>query len=117
MQIGEELPKKDEPMAYIIIYLREYFPGTTGFFRDFFNGMNNGPIGHSLKKWLAVGIFWIIAYEVMENTSEENLVDVLLILVPALLALVGIYTVANHKEKKLVIDQQPKNETTTDKPS
>ena len=71
------------------------------FIKSFFKSMENSPEGHSLRKWLAVGCFWLIAAVTIMNTTSENLEWVLFILCSAMLAFTGLYTWGNIKEKQI----------------
>jgi len=90
-------------------WLKETFPGVYKFFSDFFKGMNNKEEGHSLKRWLTVGMFWLIFHITEENTTAENLEYVLAIHVTAMLSLAGIYTYSNIKTKRLDIESTKTN--------
>lgn len=81
--------------------LEKYAPGTYKFFSDFFEAMTNKKSGHSLRKWLAVGYYWIMFKLSMQYTSAENLSAVLTIHAGMVTALVITYTAGNIQEKKL----------------
>lgn len=86
--------------------------GIKEFIIDFFKTMNNSPEGHSLRKWLAVGCFWIISVVVYMHTTSENLEWVLGILCPTMLAFTGLYTWGNIKERQIknATEQRPSQE-------
>lgn len=93
-------------MLWIINYAKKrvdalYTIRLPKFLRDFLSAMDNSPIGQSLKKWLAVGFFWIITVVTIENTSKENLLEVLVTLCSTLTLLLGIEHVFKYKVKKL----------------
>ena len=81
--------------------LKEKFPNTLQFIADFFNALSNKSNGHSLRKWLAVGFFWLTFKLSLEHTNSENLVIVLGIHVGMISTLIITYTVSNHQEKLL----------------
>lgn len=87
--------------------LEKYAPGTLKFFIDFFEAMNNKKSGHSLRKWLAVGFFWLVAECVFKFTTSENLAVVLGILTGMITALVITYTAGNIQEKKIDNSNNP----------
>lgn len=68
-------------------------PDTYMFFKSFFLALNNKPEGHSLKKWLAVGFFWLCAVCVFKFTGKDNVEGVLIILTSMITALVITNTV------------------------
>lgn len=68
---------------------------------DFLLAMHNNALGHSLRKWMAVGCFWLIAVVVYMHTTSENLEWVLGILCPTMLAFAGLYTWGNIKERQI----------------
>jgi hypothetical protein len=82
-------------------WLEKNMPGTWKFFADFFGGLNNKPGGHSLRKLLAVGFFWLTALLCIRYTDSTNLVAVVTILCGMITSLVVTYSVSNYKEKKL----------------
>jgi len=84
------------------------------FINDFLVAMDNSKNGHSLKKWLAVGFFWIIAKVTIENTNEHNLLEVIIALSTTLLTLAGIYTMYDFKNKKLDAQVNKDNKPTED---
>lgn len=85
----------------MITYIKKTFPGTWKFLADFFEALTNKKSGHSLRKWLAVGFFWLTADVTIRYTNESNLAMVLGILTGMITALVITYTVGNHQDQKL----------------
>lgn len=71
------------------------------FLQNFLTAMDNTQMGQSLKKWLAVGFFWLTVHVTIRNTTEKNLELVLTILCTTLLALVGIEHIFKYKVKAL----------------
>lgn len=82
-------------------FLKKHFSGTWKFFGDFFEAMNNKKSGHSLRKWLAVGFFWLMATVCLRYTTSENLDVVLTILAGMITSLVITYSVGNYAHQKL----------------
>ncbi len=66
------------------------------FAEGFLKAMDNHFLGHSLKKWLTVGIFWLMVVLCLRYTDPTNLVVVLGILSGLLLTLMGL-NVADKK--------------------
>jgi len=85
-------------------WLMKKFPGIYKFFTDFFNGLNNKPGGHSLRKLLAVGFFWLTAVLCIGYTTSDNLAIIVGILTGMITTLVVTYSVSNYKEQKIKID-------------
>lgn len=79
------------------------------FLQDFLHAMNNSKFGHSLKKWMAVGVFWLIAHIVEKNTTPDNLIPVLGILGGLLATLMGLNSFFVHKDRQLSKDE-PKDQ-------
>jgi len=77
------------------------------FGQGFLKAMNNELLGHSLKKWLAVGIFWLIVESVLRFGTSTNLEGVLVILSGLILTLMGL-NVADKKVNN--IPTPPKEE-------
>lgn len=94
--------------------LLKYFPGTFKFLDNFFEAMSNNKAGHSLRKWLAVGFWWIMFTLSVEYTTTENLTPVLTIHTGMITALVITYTAGNIQEKKL--DNLPNKPTQDEEP-
>ena len=88
--------------------LNKYFPGTFDFLKGFFEAMNNKSTGHSLRKWLAVGFFWVFAKLTLAETTPETLVPVLGVIAGLITALVITYTAGNIQEKKINAPLIPK---------
>lgn len=82
-------------------WIKTKLPGTWSFFTDFFDAMNNRKSGHSLRKWLAVGFYWLMFLLSLRYTTTENLVAVLGIHAGMITALIITYTSGNIKERKL----------------
>jgi hypothetical protein len=82
-------------------------PGTFKFITDFFDAMNNKKSGHSLRKWLAVGFYWIMLTLSLRYTDQANLVPVLGIHGGLITALVITYTAGNIQEKKIDSSSEP----------
>lgn len=74
-------------------WFKENMPDTYTFFKSFFLALNNRSEGHSLKKWLAVGFFWLCAVCVFRFTDKDNVEGVLVILTSMITALVITNTV------------------------
>lgn len=70
------------------------------FIEDFLKALDNKPDGHSMRKWLAVGFFWLTAVVTLKYTDSNNVTVVLGILTGMITALVITYTVGNSKSKK-----------------
>lgn len=85
----------------MIKWIKETFPDSYEFIRNFFKALNNKSEGHSLRKWLAIGFFWVIAEAVLRYTDENNLVSVITVLSGMITSLIITYTVGNYQEKKL----------------
>lgn len=81
--------------------IKKYLPGVYKFVSGFFAAMNNKPEGHSLRKWLAVGFFWLTAVCVFRYTDSSNVVLVLGVLTGMITALIITYSVSNHHQMKL----------------
>jgi hypothetical protein len=97
----------------MIKWIKKTFPGLWGFLSDFFEAMNNKKSGHSLRKWLAVGFWWIMAILSFEFTTSENLVVVLGIHGGMLTSLIITYSVTGHATDKLnKSPNTPTDETT-----
>lgn len=91
----------------MLTWLKTTFPGTFKFLADFFRAMDNGKGGSSLRKWLAVGFFWLTAKVTIQYTSTDNLAVVLGILTGMIVSLVITYTVGNIKEKGMDQSKSP----------
>lgn len=95
-------------------FLNKFFPGTFNFISNFFEALSNNKSGHSLRKWLAVGFWWIMFILSMKYTTTENLIPVLTIHSGMITALIITYTAGNIQEKK--IDNLLKKPTTDEEP-
>lgn len=85
----------------MIQWFKKTFPDTYEFIRNFFKALNNKSEGHSLRKWLAIGFFWLIGATVLKYTDTNNLVSVITVLSGMITTLIVTYTVGNYQEKKL----------------
>lgn len=88
-------------MATISQWLSRNFPSTYEFVRNFFQALNNKPGGHSLRKWMAIGFFWLVSTLCIEYTDANNLVTVITVLCSMITSLIITYTVGNYHEQKL----------------
>ena len=85
----------------MIKWFKSTFPDTTEFIRNFFKTMNNKAEGHSLRKWISVGCFWILAKICVMYTDNTNVVSVATVISSLITALIITNTVGNYQEKKL----------------
>jgi hypothetical protein len=85
----------------MISLIRKYAPTLYEFLKGFFSATDNKPGGQSLRKWLAIGFFWLTCTLCIEYTTSENLVTVVGILTAMITSLVVTYSVSNYQEKKL----------------
>ena len=85
----------------MIKWLKETFPDSYEFIRNFFKALNNRPGGHSLRKWLSIGVFWILGIVCIEYTDANNLVSIATVLSALITSLVITNTVGNIQEKKV----------------
>jgi hypothetical protein len=90
--------------------LKKYMPGTFDFMSQFFDAMNNKKGGHSLRKWLAVGFYWLMFILSMKFTTSDNIVAVLTIHASMITALVITYTTGNYHDKKNELLNTPKSD-------
>lgn len=74
------------------------------FIKNFLSGLNNSRLGHSLKKWLAVGTFWLMFIVVLKYTTSENLFEIVGTLATLIVTLMGV----NVYDKK--INSTPKED-------
>lgn len=88
-------------------WLEKNAPGSWKFFSDFFDALNNKPGGHSLRKWLAVGFFWLTATLCIRYTDATNVIAVITILCSMITSLVITYSVSNYKEKQIETPSTP----------
>lgn len=86
-------------------FIKKYAPGLWNFLKGFFDAMTNRKEGQSLRKWLAVGFFWLVSVMCIRFTDSTNVVSIVTILCSMITSLVITYTVGNFKEQKL--DKQP----------
>lgn len=70
------------------------------FGQDFLAALSNEKGGHSLRKLLAVGCFWVMTLVTLRYTSETNIEVVLGIYSALITALVITYTAGNIKQQK-----------------
>lgn len=82
-------------------WFKKFFPDTYEFIKNFFKALNNKNEGHSLRKWLSVGFFWLIVEAVLRFTTPENLSTVVTILSGMITTLIVTYTVGNYHDQKL----------------
>lgn len=71
------------------------------FLKGFFGATDNKPGGQSLRKWLAIGFFWLTSTLCAEYTDKDNLVSVITVLTAMITALIITYTAGNIQEKKI----------------
>lgn len=71
------------------------------FFEGFFGATDHKPGGQSLRKWLAIGFFWLTCSLSIKYTDANNLVSVITVLTAMITALIITYSVSNVQEKKL----------------
>lgn len=97
-------------------FIKTYLPNIYNFFKNFFDAMNNKKEGHSLRKWLAVGFFWLIAVIVYRYTDQNNAVEMVLVLSGMITSLIITYTVGNNRLARIEKDKDNKD-TNTDENS
>jgi hypothetical protein len=85
----------------MINLVRKYMPTVYTFLKGFFGATDNKPGGQSLRKWLAIGFFWLTASLSIEYTDKDNLVSVITVHAGMITALIITYTAGNIQEKKL----------------
>ena len=85
------------------------------FGKGFLKAMNNELAGHSLKKWLAVGIFWLIVESVLRFGTSTNLEGVLVILSGLILTLMGL-NVADKKVNNVLTPPKEEKENIDNPP-
>lgn len=88
-------------------FLEKNMPGTLEFFQGFFGAMSNKTGSQSVRKWLAVGVYWIIFVITLRYTDKSNLIAVLTIHSSTFLSLVITYSVSTHKTKVLESKANP----------
>lgn len=91
-------------------FLKKYIPGTFNFMIDFFNAMNNTKGGHSLRKWLSVGFYWLMVILSVKYTTSDNIVAILTIHASMITALIITYTTGNYHDKKNELKIPPSDE-------
>lgn len=103
-------------MAIVSEWLKGNMPDTYEFIRNFFKALNNRPGGHSLRKWLAIGVFWILGEICIRYTDPNNAVAMATVLSGLITTLMITNTVGNHYDKKLdkSPDLTPPNNDKTD---
>lgn len=87
------------------------------FAQGFLKAMDNRFLGHSLKKWLAVGIYWLIVVLCLRYTDASNLEVVLGILSGLMLTLMGLNVADKKVNTPSSIIEITKSETQTDNTS
>ena len=92
----------------MIKWIKETFPDTYEFIRNFFKALNNKPGCHSLRKWLAIGLFWVLSEICIRYTDTNNAVAMATVLAGLITTLMITNTVGNHYDKKLNISEEPK---------
>ncbi len=95
-------------------WFKNNLPGTYNFFLDFFQSMNNSKSGHSLRKWLAVGFYWIMFKLSMSYTTEANVTAVLAIHAGMITALIITYTAGNIAQNKINKTTKPEEDEATE---
>lgn len=88
-------------MTTVSEWLKQNTPDTYEFVRNFFKALNNKSEGHSLRKWLAIGIFWILSEVCIRFTDPNNAVAMATVLAGLITTLMAINTVGNHYDKKI----------------
>jgi len=88
-------------MATFSGWMTANMPDTYEFVRNFFKALNNKPGGHSLRKWLAIGVFWVLAEIAIRYTDVNNAVTMATVLAGLITSLMITNTVGNHYDKKL----------------
>lgn len=85
----------------MITLIKRYAPTIYTFLKGFFGATDNRPGGQSLRKWLAIGFFWLICSLCVKYTDKDNLVSVITVLAGMIVSLIITYTAGNLQEKKL----------------
>lgn len=98
-------------------WLKKKIPSVYNFIMNFFGALNNKKEGHSLKKWLAIGFFWLSAVCVYEYTNADNVSTVLAILTAMITTLIITNSASNYANDKLdkLPNQENNVEVTDDK--
>lgn len=94
----------------MINLIRKYMPTLYTFLKGFFGATDNKPGGQSLRKWLAIGFFWLTASLSVEYTDKDNLVSVITVHTAMITALMITNTAGNYYDKKL--DKSPTPDVT-----
>lgn len=79
---------------------KKHFPGIWNYVAEFFDSMNTRKSGQSLRKWLAVGFFWLMTKLAIEHTTNESLVPVLTVLAGMITALIITYSITSNAHSK-----------------
>lgn len=90
----------------MIQWFKKTFPDTYEFIRNFFKALNNRSEGHSLRKWLAIGFFWLTSVVVLRYTDSNNVVSIITVLSGMITTLIVTYSVSNYKEKQIAKKQE-----------
>jgi hypothetical protein len=85
----------------MISWIKKTFPDTYEFIRNFFKALNNKAGGHSLRKWLSIGVFWVLSVICIRYTDVNNAVSMATVLAGLIVSLIVTNTVGNHYDKKL----------------
>jgi hypothetical protein len=80
------------------------------FMKNFFSGLSNNHLGHSLKKWLAIGTFWLMCVVVIRYKTSENLFGTIGTLSTLIVTLMGI-NVLDKKTNGTPQKEDPNNPT------
>lgn len=88
-------------MSTVSKWMSANMPDTYEFVRNFFKALNNRPGGHSLRKWLAIGVFWILVEISIRYTDPNNAVSMATVLAGLITTLTITNTVGNHYDKKV----------------
>ncbi len=80
------------------------------FGNNFLSALTNSKSGHSLKKWLAIGTFWLMCKVVLDHTNDDNLVTVAGILSGLIVTLMGINQAGKYFSRKAEVTptEEPK---------
>jgi len=97
----------------MIDWIKKTFPDSYEFIRNFFKALNNRPGGHSLRKWLAIGVFWILGEICIRYTDSSNAVSMATVLSSLITTLMITNTVGNHYDKKIIANTDAGTTETT----
>jgi hypothetical protein len=104
-------------MGTVSAWLKRNFPDSYEFIRNFFKALNNLPGGHSLRKWLSIGVFWVLSVVCIRYTDNTNVVSIATVLSGLMTSLVITNTVGNHYALKTENSNKPTDEPNSgDKP-